>query len=139
MPAVLRTVFRHSVVIPVVLAVLAGLAVGVSARSTRDFPVSAHRYGYRIGSASKVEIRVQEGDVVRVTFAADDIPHSFTIEDAPYRIMRKAEPGKPVSFDFRADQPGRFAFFCNLTIDDKCKEMRGTLICFSRLRVCAMS
>ena len=64
----------------------------------------------------------------RITLHAEDIPHSFTIEESPYRIMKRAEPGKPVSFDFRADQPGRFRFYCNLTADEKCKDMQGTLV-----------
>jgi heme/copper-type cytochrome/quinol oxidase subunit 2 len=71
---------------------------------------------------------VRQNDLVRIHFSTEDIPHSFTIEDAPYRIMRRAEPGKPVTFDFRADQAGRFRFFCNLTLEDGCRDMAGTLI-----------
>jgi len=32
-----------------------------------------------------------------------------------------------ITFEFRADQPGIFPFYCNLTTDPGCKEMRGTL------------
>ena len=42
--------------------------------------------------------------------------------------MRRAEPGKPVSFDFRADQAGTFRFYCSLDDRRRCKEMHGTLI-----------
>jgi heme/copper-type cytochrome/quinol oxidase subunit 2 len=98
------------------------------AQARRDFEVSAHKYGFRVSGTDAPEIHVSQNDLVHITFSTDDIPHSFTIEEAPYRIMRRAEPGKPVSFDFRADQPGRFKFFCNLTIDEKCKDMQGTLV-----------
>jgi hypothetical protein len=34
-----------------------------------------------------------------------------------------------VTFEFLADKPGTFAFYCNLAIDERCrKELRGTLI-----------
>ena len=44
------------------------------------------------------------------------------------RIAKRIEPGKTVVFEFRADQPGRFPIYCNLTIDEKCKEMHGELV-----------
>ena len=31
-----------------------------------------------------------------------------------------------ITFEFRADQPGTFTFYCNLTTDPGCKEMKGT-------------
>ena len=100
----------------------------IEARSKHEFEISAHKYAYRVTGADRPEIHVREGDVVRVTFSADDIPHSFTI-DEPYRISKRAEPGKPVTFEFLADKPGTFEFYCNLAIDERCrKELRGTLI-----------
>ena len=103
-------------------------ATVVLAQARRDFDVVARKYSFRVAGADVPEIHVAQNDLVHITFSTEDIPHSFTIEEAPYRIMRRAEPGKPVSFDFRADQPGRFRFFCNLTIDEKCREMQGTLV-----------
>lgn len=100
----------------------------VLAQTRRDFTVAAKRYAYTVGGNDAAEIRVMQNDLVHITFSTEDIPHSFTIEDAPYRIMKRAEPGKPVSFSFRADQPGRFRFYCNLTAEDRCKEVQGTLV-----------
>lgn len=108
-----------------VLVTVAGI---VLAQSRRDFTVTARRYVYHVAGNEAPEIRVMQNDLVHVVFSAEDIPHSFTIEEAPYRIMKRAEPGKPVSFSFRADQPGRFRFYCNLTADERCRELQGTLI-----------
>ena len=73
------------------------------------------------------EIRVQKDDLVRITFSVEDIPHSFTID--AYRISKRAEPGKPASFEFRADRAGTFEIYCNLTIDDQCaQKMKGRLV-----------
>jgi heme/copper-type cytochrome/quinol oxidase subunit 2 len=103
-------------------------SVAVIAQARRDFDVTARQYSFEISGSSEAEIHVTQNDLVHITLSSADIPHSFTIEDAPYRIMRRAEKGKPVSFDFRADQPGRFRFFCSLTADPKCKDMHGTLV-----------
>jgi heme/copper-type cytochrome/quinol oxidase subunit 2 len=107
-----------------------GSAFGRQAR--REFTVSAHKYGFKVSGSDKAEIRVGVGDLVHITFEAEDVPHSFTIDDTPannYRVMKRAEPGKPAVIDFRADQAGTFAFFCNLPADERCRrETRGTLV-----------
>jgi heme/copper-type cytochrome/quinol oxidase subunit 2 len=109
---------------------IAALAIGVAAtraQSKKDFVVVAHKYGFTVDGRGS-EIHVQQNDLVRITFSTEDIPHSFTVEDETYRIMRRAEPGKPVTFEFRADKAGRFPFKCTLTVDDRCKEMQGLLL-----------
>lgn len=98
-----------------------------SAKTKREFRISAHRYAYQVSGADKPELHVQQGDLVTVTFSVDDgdIPHSFTIEE-PYRISKRAQPGKPVTFEFLADKlspPEGFPIKCTLAIDDRCREM----------------
>jgi heme/copper-type cytochrome/quinol oxidase subunit 2 len=61
-----------------------------------------------------------------VTFTAVDMPHSFTID--AYRISKRAAQGQTVTFEFRADRTGPFDFFCNLSQDERCKNMRGKLV-----------
>jgi heme/copper-type cytochrome/quinol oxidase subunit 2 len=33
-----------------------------------------------------------------------------------------------VTFEFRADKTGAFTFYCNLTVEDGCRQMRGELV-----------
>ena len=100
------------------------LGAGLVAQSKRDVTVSAKKYGFE-----PAEIRVQQDDLVTVVFTSEDIAHSFTISDDHYRIDRRAEPGKPATFKFRADKPGTFEIRCTLTIDDRClRDMRAKLI-----------
>ena len=87
----------------------------------RTIRVSAHKYAF-----SPARLEVRRDDLVRVTFSTDDIPHSFTIDK--YRIAKRVEPGKPIEFEFRADQPGRFPIYCNLATDDGCRKMVGELV-----------
>jgi heme/copper-type cytochrome/quinol oxidase subunit 2 len=102
-----------------------GLLVRAQEGSERAFTVSAHKYAFTPG-----RIEVRQDDLVRVTFSTDDIPHSFTIDK--YRIAKRVEPGKPIVFEFRADQPGRFPIYCNLTADEGCRKMIGELVVAGR-------
>ena len=103
-------------------------AAAVVAQSKRDVSITGRKYTYVVSDTNSAEIRVQQDDLVNVVFSASDIAHSFTISDDHYRIDRRAEPGKPVAFRFRADKPGQFEIRCTLTIDDRCqREMRGRL------------
>jgi heme/copper-type cytochrome/quinol oxidase subunit 2 len=118
-----------------VLAALAMLAsVTTGAQNRREFSVTAKKYAFAVSGSATPEIRVQQDDLVHITFSTDDIPHSFTTveSDSHYRINRRAEPGKPVSFDFRADKPGKFPIKCTLAIDDRCHEMEAWLIVEAR-------
>ncbi len=87
-----------------------------------EVTITARKYSF-----DPARIVVEQDDIVRVTLKTADIPHSFTI-DRPYRIAKRAAPGQPAVFEFRADQPGTFPFYCNLTSDERCKEMRGELV-----------
>jgi heme/copper-type cytochrome/quinol oxidase subunit 2 len=87
----------------------------------RDFAISARKYAFSPGT-----IDVRQDDLVRVRLTSEDIPHSFTIDS--YRISKRAGSGQSVVFEFRADQAGRFPFYCNLTADPACREMRGVLV-----------
>jgi heme/copper-type cytochrome/quinol oxidase subunit 2 len=86
-----------------------------------EISLTAKRYEF-----SQPRIEVAVNDVVSITLVAEDIPHSFTIDE--YRISKRAAPGRPVTFEFRADKAGSFRFYCNLTIDEGCRQMRGELV-----------
>jgi len=89
--------------------------------AVRTFSVTAKRYSF-----TPARIEVTEDDVVKVELKTDDIAHSFTID--AYRIAKRVSPGHPVSFEFRADKPGTFPIYCNLQIDEGCRQMKGELI-----------
>lgn len=112
-------------ILPVLLLVCAvGCLLGVTASaqtSKREITLDANKFAF-----TPAKIEVFEGDVALLTFVPADMPHSFTID--AYKIAKRAEPGKPVTFEFLCDKPGTFRFYCNLTIDDGCKKMSGELI-----------
>jgi len=89
--------------------------------TAREFTVTGDHFTF-----SPLRIEVQKDDLVKITFTARDIAHSFTIDD--YRIAKRAAAGQSVTFEFRADQVGTHRFYCNLTQDDRCRRMEGQLI-----------
>jgi heme/copper-type cytochrome/quinol oxidase subunit 2 len=103
------------------LAAASGVAVVAQEQGRHEITLTAKRYAF-----SQPRIEVAANDVVKITLVAEDIPHSFTIDE--YRISKRAAPGRSVTFEFRADKTGTFPFYCNLTIDDGCREMRGELV-----------
>ena len=125
MPGTFRTRLRF-LGLSAALALVASTTGSAAPQAKREFSVTAYKYGYRVSGTNKAEIRVTEGDLIKITFEAEDIPHSFTLEQ--FRIMRRAEPGKPITIEFRAERRGQFPFYCNLPIDQRCeKDTRGTL------------
>lgn len=103
------------------VGVLVILAAGLVAQSKREFTVHAKRFEF-----SPARLEVSQDDMVKITFTADDIAHSFTVDE--YRIAKRAEAGQTVSFEFRADRPGTHPIYCNLTNDEGCRRMHGALV-----------
>ena len=87
----------------------------------RPFTVKGDQFRFSPG-----ELAVNKDDLIKVTFTAVDIAHSFTIDG--YRIAKRAGAGQSVTFEFRADQPGEFEVYCNLAQDDRCRHMKGKLV-----------
>jgi heme/copper-type cytochrome/quinol oxidase subunit 2 len=87
----------------------------------RAFAISARKYAF-----TPARIEVLQDDLVTVTFKAVDIPHTFTID--AYRISKRAGAGQSVTFEFRADKPGTFPYYCDLRSDEGCRRMRGELV-----------
>jgi heme/copper-type cytochrome/quinol oxidase subunit 2 len=97
----------------------------VAQGTLRPFTIHAHKYAF---DPSRLE--VHQDDLVKITLISDDIAHSLTID--AYRIARRVGPGQTTVFEFRVDRPGTFPFYCNLTTDERCKEMHGTLVVSKR-------
>jgi len=121
---------RLALVTLVVVWLAAAAGDGVHAQGYVEFTVRARKFAFEVLGQDKPEMYVKLGDVVKITFEAMDIPHSFTTADDPphYRIDRRAEPGKPVTFEVHADQVGRIPIRCTLTIDPRCRDMLAWLI-----------
>lgn len=117
-----KSVIASACVAAAFLGVSFSRAASVRAEGqARDVTITADQFRF-----SPARIEVQKDDLVKVTFSAGDIPHSFTVDN--YRIAKRAGAGQTVVFEFRADQSGTFPFYCNLSQDDRCRQMKGELV-----------
>ena len=105
-----------------------GLAAAMWARTSaggqgqvREFTVEGNQFAF-----SPARIEVQKDDLVKVTFTARDMAHSFTLDE--YRISKRVPAGGSTTFEFQADRAGTFAFYCGLSGDPGHKMMRGEFV-----------
>jgi cytochrome c oxidase subunit 2 len=104
---------------------LTGPTIGQEGPARHDFSITAGNFRY-----DPARLVVRRDDLVKISFRATDIAHSFTID--AYRIAKRAAGGQTVVFEFRADRTGTFPIYCNLTLDERCKEMHGELVVLDR-------
>ena len=106
------------------LAALATVAVGAvqdQSPNRREVVLAAREHTFVPN-----RIEVVQDDLVRISLTSEDRPYSFAID--AYRILKRAGAGRTIVFEFRADQTGTFTFYCNLTSDPQCRDMKGTLV-----------
>jgi heme/copper-type cytochrome/quinol oxidase subunit 2 len=112
---------RRSLSALALVASIAALAAQEQGPTARPIRITASRYKF-----DPPRIEVSQDDLVEIELRTVDIAHSFTVDE--YRIAKRAAPGHPVTFDFRADKAGTFPYYCNLQIEDGCRQMRGELV-----------
>ena len=86
-----------------------------------EFTLVAKNFRY-----SPDRLEVVQDDLVKLTIQSEDVAYSFAID--AYRIIRRVPAGGTTTFEFRADRPGTFRFYSNLTSDRAHAEMQGQLI-----------
>ena len=109
------------ILIATATTVLCGSRVSPQQTPHHEFVVHARRYAFE-----PARLEVHQGDLVRITFRTDDIPHSFVVD--ALRIAKKATLDHSVTFELLADRAGVYPYYCNLTLEDGCRNMTGHLV-----------
>jgi cytochrome c oxidase subunit II len=106
-----------------ILLIVAAVAAAAQdqAPNRREITIAAREHQF-----SPPRVEVTQDDLVRITLVSEDRHYSFAID--AYRIVKRAAAGQRVVFEFRANQAGTFSFYCNLTTDPACRDMKGTLV-----------
>ncbi len=105
----------------IALSLVVAATAQEQAPNRREFNLVARDHVF---TPSRLE--VSQDDLVKISFTSEGRPATFAID--AYRIIKRAGGGQTISFEFRADQAGTFTFYCNLTGDEGCKDMKGTLV-----------
>lgn len=118
-----RAMVRLAAVFGTIVGGVAGRAPGQTppAEGRRSFTITARRFQFE---PEVLDVRLN--DVVRLTITSEDIAHSFTVD--AYRIQKRVPPGGSTTFEFRAEEAGRFSYYCSMRAESGCAEMRGELI-----------
>ena len=93
--------------------------------SRREFDLTAADYRF-----SPDRLEVKQDELVKVTIRSADVAYSLTIDE--YRVSKRVPAGGVVTFEFRADRPGTFKFYSNLTSDARHKNMKGQFVVQAR-------
>jgi heme/copper-type cytochrome/quinol oxidase subunit 2 len=91
------------------------------APNRREFTIRATEYRF-----SPDRIEVTQDDLVKLTIQSSDVAYSFTIDE--YRLARRVPAGGSTTIEFRADRPGTFPYYSNMTNDGRHASMRGQLV-----------
>ena len=102
-----------------VVVVASAALLGVQAPPTQQSP--HHEFTVRRHAFEPAQLEVHEGDTVRIVLRSADIPHSFVVD--ALRIAKRVSPERTVTFEFLADRAGEFPYYCNLMIEDGCRNM----------------
>jgi cytochrome c oxidase subunit II len=106
---------------PLVRRVLAASSPQDQAPTRRQFTLTARDYSF---SPNRVE--ATQDDLIKLTVQSADVAYGFAIDD--YRLSRRVPAGGSTTIEFRADRPGTFPFYSNLSNDSRHSQMRGQLV-----------
>jgi heme/copper-type cytochrome/quinol oxidase subunit 2 len=109
-----------------VMVLAAALALAQEqAPNRRTFTVVAKDGRFEPG-----QLDVLRDDLVTVHLRSEETAYSFAID--AYRVMKRAGSGETVTFQFRADRTGKFIYYCSLSSEPRCRDMKGTLVVAER-------
>ena len=103
-----------------VLLVVAGLAAQ-QAPPVHEIKMTAKKYEF-----NPEEIRVKQGERVRLLITATDRKHGFQIE--ALGIKTELPSGKETAVEFTAPKPGAYEFKCSVRCGWRHGSMKGRLI-----------
>lgn len=106
---------------PLVRRVLAASSAQDQAPTRREFTLTARNYSF---SPNRVE--ATQDDLIKLTVQSEDVAYGFAIDD--YRLSKRVPAGGTTILEFRADRPGTFSFYSNLSNDSRHSQMRGQLV-----------
>ena len=98
-----------------------GLPAQPAAPAVHEIKMTAKKYEF-----NPEEIRVKQGENVRLLITATDRSHGIEIKELGIKV--RLEEGKETPVDFTADKPVEYEFKCSVRCGWRHGSMKGTLI-----------
>ncbi len=126
----MRAIARETLAALIVLLVLVGLPLAVLAYEkafAQQFTATVWARVPERGGFSPSEIRVRQGEQVRLRVIGDDVVHGFAIPELGV-LVQEIKPGEETIVEFTADRPGRFRFMCTVICSPQHARMTGEVV-----------
>lgn len=112
------------------VAVLIGLPLAVvryEKAFAQQFTATVWARQVERGGFSPSEIKVRQGEKVRLRIIGDDVVHGLYIPDLGVNVP-EIKPGEEAIVEFTPDKAGSFPFFCTVLCSPQHGFMRGTIV-----------
>lgn len=93
--------------------VVTGKAVDTGEDAVKTFVVESSHLRFYIDGVENPEIKVKEGDRVRIEFSSEEGFHDFVIDEFGV-ATEKVSAGSSSSVEFVADKKGTFEYYCSV-------------------------
>jgi nitrite reductase (NO-forming) len=90
------------------------------------FKLTGEMFKFRLNGAEAPELRVKQGDTVRIEFTSTDGFHDWVVDEFNARTER-VNTGGSTQVTFVADKKGTFEYYCSVG-QHRANGMRGNLI-----------
>ncbi len=113
---------RNMTIIAVVVCILFSLSsVAQQAAPAREIKMTAKKYEF-----TPAEIRVKQGERVRLLITATDRDHGIEIKELGIKV--RLEEGKETPVELTAEKPGEYEFKCSVRCGWRHGSMKGKLV-----------
>lgn len=82
-------------------------------RQTKTFVITGENFKFNMGGKEAPELRVKEGDTVRIEFTSTGGLHDWTIDEFGAATQR-VNTGGSTFVEFVADKKGTFEYYCSV-------------------------
>ena len=92
----------------------------------KTFVITGQNFKFMMNNQENPELRVKEGDKVRIEFSSTDGFHDWTVDEFN-AATEKVQTGSSTSVEFIASKKGTFEYYCSVG-SHRQEGMKGSLI-----------
>ncbi len=94
---------------------------------TVTFTLTGENFKFMMGGKTAPELRVKEGDTVRIEFTSTSGTHDWVVDEFGAATARVSNGGGSTFIEFVADKKGTFEYYCSVG-EHRSRGMWGNLV-----------